>query len=174
MGCVCLLTAQSRGFYCSIRWLPLISAGSWVPRDQDITGQDKVFLLEIVRREEEVGHRPPWTDPNCYRPTTKDEIKIEKITIKKYFVTTGGCNSFIGDLWNPSQRGNNFPNFEESNWEFRSSEFGHFLWETVEENILKYLRQSSPYHCLYTQLPDTQSFKSHWKCQFISLIDTLM
>ena len=121
MGCVCLLTAQSRGFYCSIRWLPLISAGSWVPRDQDITGQDKVFLLEIVRREEEVGHRPPWTDPNCYRPTTKDEIKIEKITIKKYFVTAGSCNSFIGDLWNPSQRGNNFPNFQESNWEFRSS-----------------------------------------------------
>ena len=100
--------------------------------------------------------------------------KNRKITIKKYFVTAGGCNSFIGDLWNPSQRGNNFPNFEESNWEFRSSEFGHFLWETVEENILKYLRQSSPYHCLYTQLPDTQSFKSHWKCQFISLIDTLM
>ena len=53
------------------------------------------YLLDIVR-EEEVGHRPPWTDPNCYRPTTKDEIKIEKITIKKYFVTVvGGCNSFI-------------------------------------------------------------------------------
>ena len=131
------------------------------------------YLLDIVR-EEEVGHRPPWTDPNCYRPTTKDEIKIEKITIKKYFVTAGGCNSFIGDLWNPSERGNNFPNFQESNWEFRSSEFGHFLWETFEENILKYSRQSSPYHCLYTQLPDIQSFKSHWRYQFISLIDTLM